>query len=87
MLYYLTNIRVGMLMRFHLYICCPFLYNEEFTIFVACYIIIGMFGRKKANKLIEDIDRYFDLMGQSVVVFKEGVRNAYVAASYVELPE
>ena len=34
-----------------------------------------MFGRKKANKLIEDIDRYFDLMGQSVVVFKEGVRN------------
>ena len=21
-----------------------------------------MFGRKKANKLIEDIDRYFDLM-------------------------
>lgn len=40
-----------MLMRFHLYICCPFLYNEEFTIFFACYIIIGMFGRKKANKL------------------------------------
>ena len=34
-----------------------------------------MFGRKKANRLIEDIDRYFDLMGQSVVVFKEGVRN------------
>ena len=34
-----------------------------------------MFGRKKANKLIEDIDRYFDLMGQSVVVFKDGVRN------------
>lgn len=34
-----------------------------------------MFGRRKANRLIEDIDRYFDLMGQSVVVFKEGVRN------------
>lgn len=35
----------------------------------------NMFGRKKVNKLIEDIDRYFDLMDQSVVVFKEGVRN------------
>lgn len=34
-----------------------------------------MFGRKKANKLIEDIDRYFDLMDQSVLVFKDGVRN------------
>jgi uncharacterized protein Yka (UPF0111/DUF47 family) len=34
-----------------------------------------MFGRKKANKLVEDIDRYFDLMDQSVLVFKEGVRN------------
>jgi uncharacterized protein Yka (UPF0111/DUF47 family) len=34
-----------------------------------------MFGRKKANKLIEDIDRYFDLMDQSVLVFKSGVRN------------
>ena len=34
-----------------------------------------MFGRKKANKLIDDIDRYFDLMDQSVLVFKEGVRN------------
>ncbi len=34
-----------------------------------------MFGRKKANKLIEDIDRYFDLIDQAVLVFKEGVRN------------
>lgn len=35
----------------------------------------NMFGRKKVNKLIEDIDRYFDLMDQSVLIFKEGVRN------------
>ena len=34
-----------------------------------------MFGRKKTNKLIEDIDRYFDLMERSVSVFKDGVRN------------
>lgn len=34
-----------------------------------------MFGRKKANKLIDDIDRYFDLMDQAVLVYKEGVRN------------
>lgn len=34
-----------------------------------------MFGRKKINKLIEDIDRYFDLIDQSVLVFKDGVRN------------
>lgn len=34
-----------------------------------------MFGRKKANKLIEDIDRYFDLMDQAVLAYKEGVRN------------
>ena len=34
-----------------------------------------MFGKKKANKLIEDIDRYFDLMDQAVLVFKDGVRN------------
>lgn len=34
-----------------------------------------MFGRKKTIKLIEDIDRYFDLMDQSVLVFKDGVRN------------
>ena len=32
-------------------------------------------GRKKINKLIEDIDRYFDLIDQSVLVFKDGVRN------------
>lgn len=34
-----------------------------------------MFGKRKVNKLIEDIDRYFDLMDQSVLVFKDGVRN------------
>lgn len=34
-----------------------------------------MFGRKKANKLIDDINRYFDLMDQSVLVFKSGIRN------------
>ena len=35
----------------------------------------AMFGRRKTNKLIEDIDRYFDLIDQSVLVFKDGVRN------------
>ena len=34
-----------------------------------------MFGRKQTYKLIENIDRYFDLMDQSVLVFKDGVRN------------
>jgi uncharacterized protein Yka (UPF0111/DUF47 family) len=34
-----------------------------------------MFGRKNTNKLIEDIDRYFGLMDQTVLVFKDGVRN------------
>lgn len=34
-----------------------------------------MFGRRKNNRLIEDIDRYFDLMDQAVLVFKDGVRN------------
>ena len=34
-----------------------------------------MFGRKTADKLVEDIDRYFDMIDQSVLVFKEGVRN------------
>lgn len=34
-----------------------------------------MFGRKKSIKLIEDIDRYFDLIDQLLLVFKEGVRN------------
>ena len=34
-----------------------------------------MFGRKKTNKLIEDIDRYFDLVERSVSIFKDGVRN------------
>lgn len=27
------------------------------------------------NKLIEDIDRYFDLIDQSILIFKEGIRN------------
>ena len=35
----------------------------------------NMFGLKKTNKLIDDIDRYFDLMDQAVLVFKDGVRN------------
>ena len=35
----------------------------------------AMFGRRKINKLIEDIDRYFDLIDQSVLMFKDGVRN------------
>ena len=34
-----------------------------------------MFGRNKSIKLIEDIDRYFDIMDQSLLVYKEGVRN------------
>ena len=34
-----------------------------------------MFGKKKINKLIEDIDRYFDLIDQAVLVFRDGVRN------------
>lgn len=36
---------------------------------------ITMFRRKNTNKLIEDIDRYFSLMDQTVLVFKDGVRN------------
>lgn len=34
-----------------------------------------MFGKKDIDKLIENIDRYFDLLDQSVLVFKDGVRN------------
>ncbi len=34
-----------------------------------------MFGFKKINKLTDDIDRYFDLIDQAVLVFKDGVRN------------
>lgn len=34
-----------------------------------------MFGRNKTDKLIENINRYFDLMDQAVLVFKSGVRN------------
>lgn len=34
-----------------------------------------MFGKKKTNKLVEDIDKYFDLIDKSVLVYKEGVRN------------
>lgn len=36
---------------------------------------MGFFGRRKSEKLIEDIDRYFDLIYQEALVFKEGVRN------------
>lgn len=34
-----------------------------------------MFGRKRINKLVEGIDRYFDLIDKAVLVFKDGVRN------------
>lgn len=34
-----------------------------------------MSGRRKNSKLIEDIDRYFGLIDQAVLVFKDGVRN------------
>lgn len=34
-----------------------------------------MFGKRKTDKLIDDVDRYFDLVGQGVAVFKDGVRN------------
>ena len=34
-----------------------------------------MFGKKNIDKLIENIDRYFDLLDQSLLVFKDGVRN------------
>ncbi len=34
-----------------------------------------MFGKKNIDKLIENIDRYFDILDQSVLVFKDGVRN------------
>lgn len=34
-----------------------------------------MFGKKKINKLIDDLDRYFNLIDQAVLVFKDGVRN------------
>lgn len=34
-----------------------------------------MFAKKKINRLVEGIDRYFDLMDQAVLVFKNGVRN------------
>lgn len=36
---------------------------------------MAFFWRKKTEKLIEDIDRYFDLVDQEALVFKEGVRN------------
>lgn len=34
-----------------------------------------MFGSKKTNQLIENIDRYFDSTDQALLVFKDGVRN------------
>lgn len=45
-----------------------------------------MFGRNKTHKLIEDIDRYFDLLSQSVKVFKEGVQN-YLYSNQTEFNE
>lgn len=45
-----------------------------------------MFGRNKTHKLIEDIDRYFDLLSQSVKVFKEGVQN-YLYSNKTEFNE
>lgn len=53
----------------------PVLYNGKYYIFVLLIDNRGMFGRKKSVKLIEDIDRYFDLIDQLLLVFKEGVRN------------
>ena len=60
-----------------LYLSPPLAFSSTKDIFYICNNNMrkNMFGRKKVNKLIEDIDRYFDLMDQSVVVFKEGVRN------------
>ena len=34
-----------------------------------------MFGHNKTDKLIENINRYFGLMDQAVLVFNSGVRN------------
>lgn len=60
-----------------LYLSPPLVFSSTMDILYICLDNArkNMFGRKKVNKLIEDIDRYFDLMDQSVVVFKEGVRN------------
>jgi len=53
-----------------------FLYKVKKHIFAQVSVNIEeMFGRRKADKLIENIDRYFDLMDQAVLVFKDGVRN------------
>ena len=38
-----------MLRYFHLYICGSFLYNEEFAIFVACYIIYRYVRTKESQ--------------------------------------
>ena len=42
-----------------------------------------MFGREKTRKLIENIDRYFDLMDKTVLVFKDGVRN-YLYSNHLQ---
>ncbi|MGM9742035.1 MAG: DUF47 domain-containing protein [Candidatus Cryptobacteroides sp.] len=34
-----------------------------------------MFGRKNTDRLIENIDKYFDSLDQALLVYKEGVRN------------
>ena len=50
-------------------------YNAIFSNFARTTNRQYMFGRRKNNKLIEDIDRYFVLTDQQTLVFKEGVRN------------
>ena len=34
-----------------------------------------MFGRKTTDRLIDNIDKYFDTLDRSLLVYKEGVRN------------
>ena len=46
-----------------------------------------MFGRRKNNKLIEDIDRYFVLTDQQTLVFKEGVRNYLYSNNDLEMAQ
>lgn len=40
-----------------------------------------IFGAKKTNLLIENIDKYFDTIDNSLLVFKDGVRNFLYAKS------
>ena len=34
-----------------------------------------MFNRHKTRQLVENIDRYFDGIDQTLLIFKDGVRN------------